>query len=111
RQAAPRAARPGARGRSRPGADHAPGAARRHLLGGLAHQAAVLGVRARALGARPDPAGGRAVPAVKATMELHERLEGEAHRRRGAPAYAGFGVVVAQIVALDAVFSLDSVIT
>jgi CBS domain containing-hemolysin-like protein len=47
----------------------------------------------------------------KATMELHERLEGEAHRRRGAPAYAGFGVVVAQIVALDAVFSLDSVIT
>ena len=47
----------------------------------------------------------------KATMELHERLEGESKLHRGAPAYAGFTVVVAQIVVLDAVFSLDSVIT
>ncbi len=47
----------------------------------------------------------------KATMELHERLEGRAHDGGGKKAYAAFGVVVAQIVVLDAVFSLDSVIT
>jgi CBS domain containing-hemolysin-like protein len=47
----------------------------------------------------------------KATTELHERLEGKMHIRSGSKGYAGFGVVVAQIVALDAVFSLDSVIT
>ncbi|MEX2494880.1 MAG: TerC family protein [Woeseia sp.] len=46
----------------------------------------------------------------KATMELHERLEGEA-RHQGPKVHAAFGVVIAQIVALDAVFSLDSVIT
>lgn len=47
----------------------------------------------------------------KATTELHERLEGKMQVRAGSKAYAGFGIVVAQIVALDAVFSLDSVIT
>lgn len=47
----------------------------------------------------------------KATVELHERLEGESHLQSGGRAYAGFGAVVAQIVVLDAVFSLDSVIT
>ncbi len=48
----------------------------------------------------------------KATTELHERLEGSQHSSSDAPrAYASFGVVVAQIVLLDAVFSLDSVIT
>ncbi|HUG24470.1 TerC family protein [Piscinibacter sp.] len=47
----------------------------------------------------------------KATMELHERLEGGAHGAGPAKGYASFWVVVAQIVVLDAVFSLDSVIT
>lgn len=47
----------------------------------------------------------------KATMELHERVEGKAHSHAGPVEYASFGVVVAQIIALDAVFSLDSVIT
>ena len=47
----------------------------------------------------------------KATMELHERLEGTSHTDKGNKAYAAFGVVVTQIVILDAVFSLDSVIT
>jgi CBS domain containing-hemolysin-like protein len=47
----------------------------------------------------------------KATVELHERLEGKVHAQGGPRAYVGFGVVVAQIVVLDAVFSLDSVIT
>lgn len=47
----------------------------------------------------------------KATSELHERLEGIEHSSSGQRAWASFGVVVAQIVLLDAVFSLDSVIT
>jgi len=46
----------------------------------------------------------------KATMEIHERLEGSAHARK-ARGYASFLAVLAQIVVLDAVFSLDSVIT
>ncbi|OXS13807.1 hypothetical protein CGX12_17665 [Zobellella denitrificans] len=47
----------------------------------------------------------------KATMELHERLEGKLHEAGTSVAYAGFGVVIAQILVLDAVFSLDSIIT
>lgn len=47
----------------------------------------------------------------KATLELHERLEGRDHSGARRAATASFGMVVAQIVALDAVFSLDSVIT
>ena len=46
----------------------------------------------------------------KATFEIHERLEGEeAHAAKVGT--ASFGAVIAQIVLLDAVFSLDSVIT
>ncbi len=55
--------------------------------------------------------GGGLFLLFKATMELHERLEGPSDASSGRKAYAGFGVVVAQIVVLDAVFSLDSVIT
>jgi CBS domain containing-hemolysin-like protein len=47
----------------------------------------------------------------KATVELHERMEGVTHVQTGSPVYASFGAVVAQIVVLDAVFSLDAVIT
>ncbi|WP_303748484.1 TerC family protein [Stenotrophomonas pigmentata] len=47
----------------------------------------------------------------KATMELHERLEGRSHETGDNKVYASFGLVVTQIVILDAVFSLDSVIT
>ena len=47
----------------------------------------------------------------KATMELHERVEGKVHVQGGSKVYAGFGAVVAQIIVLDAVFSLDAVIT
>ncbi|MDR2128552.1 MAG: TerC family protein [Burkholderiaceae bacterium] len=47
----------------------------------------------------------------KATTELHERLEGVPHKESGSMVYASFAVVVAQIVILDAVFSLDAIIT
>jgi len=47
----------------------------------------------------------------KATMELHERLEGVEHMQSESKVYASFAAVVAQIVVLDAVFSLDAVIT
>jgi predicted tellurium resistance membrane protein TerC/CBS domain-containing protein len=48
---------------------------------------------------------------VKATLEIHERVEGPKHGHGAAPAHAAFWPIVAQIVVLDAVFSLDSVIT
>lgn len=47
----------------------------------------------------------------KATTELHERLENRQHNDSHGKGYASFWVVVAQIVVLDAVFSLDAVIT
>ena len=47
----------------------------------------------------------------KATMELHARLEGDSHQGQGKIAHAVFWQVIVQIVVLDAVFSLDSVIT
>jgi CBS domain containing-hemolysin-like protein len=48
---------------------------------------------------------------AKGTMELHERLEGHEFTSGRARHDAVFWQVIAQIVVLDAVFSLDSVIT
>lgn len=47
----------------------------------------------------------------KATTELNERLEGHDDIQNGGKKTAKFWSVIAQIVVLDAVFSLDSVIT
>lgn len=47
----------------------------------------------------------------KGTMEMHERVEGKTHSMSGPRVYASFWVIVTQIVVLDAVFSLDAVIT
>lgn len=47
----------------------------------------------------------------KGTMELHERLEGHGQQKEGRIEHAVFWQVLVQIVVLDAVFSLDSVIT
>ncbi|MEG2359118.1 TerC family protein [Acinetobacter sp.] len=48
----------------------------------------------------------------KAVTELHEKIEGKPEVKLTTKVvYAGFTAVVAQIVVLDAVFSLDSVIT
>ena len=47
---------------------------------------------------------------AKATIEIHERLEGE-EGRSSARVRPSFAAVVAQIMVLDIVFSLDSVIT
>jgi predicted tellurium resistance membrane protein TerC len=46
----------------------------------------------------------------KATLEIHDRLEGEEHHA-SAKGHPSFGSVIAQIMVLDIVFSLDSVIT
>jgi predicted tellurium resistance membrane protein TerC len=54
--------------------------------------------------------GGGLFLLAKATLEIHERLEGEEHQRQGRAA-PSFGAVIVQIMALDIVFSLDSVIT
>lgn len=47
----------------------------------------------------------------KGTHELHEKLEGHQSGRDGPVNYAKFWQVIVQIVILDAVFSLDAVIT
>ena len=49
---------------------------------------------------------------AKATHEIHEKLEGARHTMAEAkPGRNSFGAILAQIVAIDLVFSLDSVIT
>jgi len=55
--------------------------------------------------------GGGLFLLVKATTEIHERLEVRFPGHAAAPAAAAFWPAVAQIVVLDVVFSLDSVIT
>lgn len=47
---------------------------------------------------------------AKATLEIHQRLEGEAGHN-SERVHPSFAAVIAQIVVLDIVFSLDSVIT
>jgi predicted tellurium resistance membrane protein TerC len=47
----------------------------------------------------------------KGTHEIHQRLEGEGEHAATAPVAASFAGVIAQIMILDIVFSLDSVIT
>ena len=47
----------------------------------------------------------------KGTMELRERLESKLMLKEENPVHATFWMVIIQIVVLDAVFSLDSVIT
>jgi len=55
--------------------------------------------------------GGGLFLLFKATVEIHERLEGGDHGKGGTGGHAKFWAVIAQILVLDAVFSLDSVIT
>jgi CBS domain containing-hemolysin-like protein len=47
----------------------------------------------------------------KGTLELHERVEGRNAHASGSRMHASFWVIVTQIVILDAVFSIDAVIT
>jgi predicted tellurium resistance membrane protein TerC len=47
---------------------------------------------------------------AKSTHEIHQKLEGSEHEM-SVKTHATFGAVIAQIMALDIVFSLDSVIT
>ena len=55
--------------------------------------------------------GGGLFLLLKGTLELHERLEGHVSGPADAGRHAGFWRVIAQIIVLDAVFSLDSIIT
>ena len=54
--------------------------------------------------------GGGIFLIYKATQEIHEKLEGAEHHG-GTTAVASFSAVIIQILLLDIVFSLDSVIT
>ncbi|WP_448203657.1 TerC family protein [Azospirillum sp. sgz302134] len=55
--------------------------------------------------------GGGLFLLAKGTMEIHHTVEGHEDEGGAAPKVAGFGGVVVQIMFLDIVFSLDSVIT
>src|SRR5262249_41578184 len=55
--------------------------------------------------------GGGLFLIVKSVMEIHAKLEGPQRARGAGPAHARFAWTVAQIMFLDIVFSLDSVIT
>lgn len=57
--------------------------------------------------------GGGLFLIYKATTELHERLEGQVHYTQSGMSdiFTPIGIVIVQILVLDAVFSLDSVIT
>jgi predicted tellurium resistance membrane protein TerC len=46
----------------------------------------------------------------KATQEIHDNVEGK-HEEAGGGTPIGFAVAIAQIVALDLVFSIDSIVT
>ena len=48
---------------------------------------------------------------IKATTEIHERVEGATQKTESPSVHAAFWAIIAQIVVLDAVFSLDSIIT
>ncbi|MEL0090809.1 MAG: TerC family protein [Rhodospirillales bacterium] len=54
--------------------------------------------------------GGGLFLLIKGTLEIHHAVEGE-EIDKGRKAIATFGTAVAQIMALDLVFSLDSIIT
>ncbi|WP_343128024.1 hypothetical protein RJT54_01125 [Buchnera aphidicola (Takecallis taiwana)] len=47
----------------------------------------------------------------KATIELHEKLEGGIRHHKINKYYSGFWIIVFQIIIVDIIFSLDSVIT
>ena len=55
--------------------------------------------------------GGGLFLLAKATLEIHDSLEGEEHEDGQAPKHSGFLSVIIQIGLIDIVFSLDSVIT
>jgi predicted tellurium resistance membrane protein TerC len=47
----------------------------------------------------------------KSTFEIHEKIEAADHTQRPVPTVVSFSSVIAQIVLVDIIFSLDSVIT
>jgi predicted tellurium resistance membrane protein TerC len=55
--------------------------------------------------------GGGLFLLIKGTQEIHQAVEGKDEERQVSAGKAAFGIIIMQIVALDLVFSLDSVIT
>jgi predicted tellurium resistance membrane protein TerC len=55
--------------------------------------------------------GGGAFLIAKATHEIHREVEAQAEEHETTRTGGGFGLVITQLVAIDLVFSLDSIIT
>jgi len=79
----------------------------------------VMGMTAELFGVLGHPVTGRDLVLLlgglfligKATFEIHERIEGHAATGTDRPTHPKFSTVVLQIMVLDIVFSLDSVVT
>lgn len=79
---------------------------------GMKFTAPVLELAGRAFSARDlILIGGGAFLLVKATHEIHGRLEGASESSSGVRRTPTLWVTLVQIVALDAIFSLDSIVT
>lgn len=62
--------------------------------------------------AQPDSPHGRPFSLIgKATHEIHDKFEATDDVKAAAPSRGAFWAIIAQIIVLDAVFSIDSVIT
>jgi predicted tellurium resistance membrane protein TerC len=66
---------------------------------------------ARFLLARHHPDRGGLFLIAKATHEIHAEVEADEPDETGAKVYAAFSVIVLQIVAVDLIFSVDSIVT
>ena len=60
---------------------------------------------------RPDPDSGGGFLIYKSTKEIHGKIEGHEDIPGGGSGRSAFGAILLQIVIVDIVFSLDSVIT
>ena len=97
--------------RPRPGAFVTIASSSGCVLADDAYEFAFRAARPRLLRPRFDSPRWRTVLLLKATVEIHERLEVDALEHRGVVVHTGFGAAVAQIVVLDAIFSIDSILT
>jgi predicted tellurium resistance membrane protein TerC len=76
-----------------------------------AHGAVLFDPRLRAVGRDLILLSGGLFLIWKSTREIHEKLEGGGEEHAKGRAEPTFNAIIAQIIVLDIVFSLDSVIT
>jgi predicted tellurium resistance membrane protein TerC len=91
------------------GDDHASGTAGFYRLGNATDKPAIRVVWRGDISTRPDPSAGGLFLIWKASKEIHESIEGEEEGLK--TRVSSFLGAIVQIMLLDIIFSLDSVIT